>query len=386
MNQLVPLGAGAVPAAFQSYAGPDMAAAAQSGLQASFAVIGFKGRNWRLKYRGEEILIKDSTTGVPVPTLDVVIVGVSPNISKQWYDKKFTEGDDNAPDCFSINGMHPDPASPKKQCESCAVCPQNIWGSRVTDAGKKAKNCQDSRRVAVVPLQDIQNTDFGGPMMLRLPPTSLAGFASFAKELARFGAQPFMVHTQLGFDYDVAYPLITFKAAAWLNDEQAVDVKDAILDPQIERMLQEEVVEAKHDPAEPEASSALAAGGPPAAFAGQPVAQPGAQAAPAAGPVATAPVAQPAPPPVTPPAAPVATPAAPAAPVQAAPAAAKRSASPFGGGGAAPAQAAPAAPAAPVQAAAQPEQVAQAADVPSAQVVQQAPTDMEKAIDDLLAG
>lgn len=385
MNSIVPLRPGMVPAAFQSFANaPDMAAAAQAGLQASFGVIGFKGRNWRLKYRGEEILVKDER-GVPVPSLDVVIVGVSPNISKQWYDKKFTEGDDAAPDCFSVNGVHPDPASPKKQCESCAVCPQNIWGSRITDAGKKGKNCQDSRRVAVVPVADIVNADFGGAMMLRLPPTSLSGFASFNKELARFGAQPYMVNTQLGFDYDVAYPLITFKAVGWLDEAQAEMCKEALADPQIARMLEEEVAEAKHDPASAE-PSALAGGAPPAAFAQAQVDEAQAravaemerlkvqavvdarakadalaelQATAAAEAAAMAKAAKAA-----------ETPA---------PAAAPRKASPFATAGAstpAPAAAAPA----PVQAAAEP------VHAPTATVVQQAPTDMEAAIDALLAG
>lgn len=361
MNNIVPLRPGMVPAAFQSFTNaPDMAAAAQAGLQASFGVVGFKGRNWRLKYRGEEILIKDER-GVPVPSLDVVIVGVSPNISKQWYEKKFTEGDDAAPDCFSVNGVHPDPASPRKQCESCAVCPQNLWGSRITDAGKKAKNCQDSRRVAVVPVADIANTDFGGAMMLRLPPTSLTGFASFNKELARFGAQPYMVTTQLGFDYDVAYPLITFKAIGWLDEAQAEQTKEVLADPQVARMLEEEVAEATHDLAAVE-TSALAAGGPPAAFA-----QPQAVAQLEPSPPSPAPV-LPAP-----------------APVQAAPTptAAPRKTSPFAAAGTpAPTPAAPAP--APVQAAPAPEPVHTPAPTPT--VVQQAPTDMEAAIDALLAG
>jgi hypothetical protein len=351
-NQLVPLTGGAVPAAFASLGNvPDMAGAAQAGLQASFAVIGFRGKNWRLKYRGEEILVKDSVTGAPVPTLDVVIVGVSPAISKQWYDKKFTDGDDAAPDCFSVNGVHPDASSPKKQCESCAVCPQNIWGSRITEAGKKAKACQDSRRVAVVPLADIANADFGGPMMLRLPPTSLNGFAAFNKELARFGAQPFMVATQLGFDYELAYPLITFKVMRWLNDEEAPQSIEAFQDPSIERMLAGAVEEVTHDPAVE--TSALAQSAPPAAMAAA-VQQP-------------AVIVTPAP-----------TPAPTAAPAPAA--AVTKKTSPF----AQTAAPAPTAVTQVVQATTTATPVATPAAVPT--VVQQAPTDMEAAIDALLAG
>jgi hypothetical protein len=266
MNNIVPLRAGQMPAIFQGRANlPDMAKATGQGLAAAFCVIGYKGKNWRLKYRGEDVLVKDDK-GVPLPSLPVIIVGVSPAISKQWYDKKYAEGDNEAPDCFSINGIAPDPASPKIQSPSCAACPQNVWGSRINDNGKKAKSCQDSRRIAVVPLGDIENEGYGGPMMLRVPPMSLANLAKFGTDVQRFGAQPFMVATELGFDYDVAYPLIKFTALGWLDEAQAVAVAKAMEDPLIERMLETEAVEATADPVGE--ASALSSGGPAQAFTG----------------------------------------------------------------------------------------------------------------------
>ena len=270
MNALVPLAGNALPAAFASFSGPDMTAAAQANLQASFGVIGYKGKNWRIKYRGEEILVKDAR-GLPEAALEVVIVGVSPNISKAYYEKKWNEGDSGAPDCSSVNGVHPDAASPKKQCDSCAACPQNMWGSRVSDQGKKAKSCQDGRRIAVVPAADIANTDFGGPMLLSLPPMSLSNLSMFAKELGRLGGQPFMVATQLTFAPELAYPQIEFKALRWVTDEEAVIVKEMLDDPQIGRMLTEEI-EATEKPAQTEATSGLA-GGPPATFSAEALAE-----------------------------------------------------------------------------------------------------------------
>lgn len=352
MNQMVPLAGSALPAAFQSTAGlPDMNAAAQANLQASFAVVGYKGKNWRVRYRGEENLVMDSR-GVPDPVLDVVIVGISPQISKQFYDKRYSEGDDAAPDCFSVDGVTPDAASPKKQCEACAVCPQNSWGSRITEAGKKAKACQDSRRLAVVPRADIENDAFGGPMLLRVPPMSLANLAKYCADLAKFGAQPYMVQTRLSFDHQVAYPQVTFTGVGWLDDaDSQTQALEAIKDPQIDRMLTSEVIEA----AAPAEASPLA-GGPPAGF-GQPPA-----GTPTPPPAAAAPAPAPKPTPPTP------TPAA----AQAAPV---KKASPFN---TKPVAAEPAQTAQPVQQA-QPEPAAE----PTPQV-QSAPNDMASAIDDLL--
>lgn len=356
MNALVPL-AGGVPSVFASYTNlPDMNAAAQQGLTAAFAVIGYKGKNWRIKHRGEEEVVFDPN-GAPAPFLNVIIVGVSPNISKQFYDKKYTEGDDGAPDCFSIDGMKPDAASPKKQCATCAACPMNTWGSRITEAGKKAKACQDSRRIAVVPSGDILNEGYGGPMLLRIPPTSLNNLAAMTRELTRYGAQPFMVETQLGFDFNVAYPMLTFKPTGWVQDPAAAaQIHEVMQDPLIERMLQEPVTAASHDPeAQQHETSALATGGP-SAF------QQGAASA-----------AQPAPIHQSAPVAPAPAPA-PTAPAPAATRPAKTSA--FSRG---------AKPASAPTAAASPAQVQPTPVVEQpAHVVQQAPDDMESQIDALL--
>lgn len=382
MNALVPLTGGGMPSLFQTQAGnlPDMNTAAGQGLTSGFGVIGYKGRNWRIKHKGEEILLMDERR-VPIPVLEVVIVGISSAIAKQYYEKSYGEGDSESPDCFSTTGIAPDPVSPKPQHTACALCPNNRFGSKITDAGKKAKACQDSRRIAVVPSADIMNEDFGGPLLLRIPPMSLNNLAAYTKQLSQHGGQPYAVATALGFDYEVAYPLINFSAIRWLDDEQAGQVIQVINDPQIERMLNEGSDETAEAPAAP--AMAGLAGGAPAAGLAQAVAQAVAQ------PAAPAPIVQAAPAPV-----------APAAP---APAAVKRGA--FGAAPAPMAQA-PAAPAPVPQAAAAPAPVkrsafggaapaaapvtlaavgAVTAPAPAAvTVIQGAPTDMESAIDALL--
>jgi hypothetical protein len=217
-NAIVPV-AGRPPALFANRKS-SLNAAAMAGVQASFAVIGYKGRNWRIKYRGEENMVTDAR-GAPVPSLDVIIVGIAQVVAKQWYEKKYTEGDDDSPDCFSVDGIAPDPTSTKLQCSTCAVCPRAQWGSRITEDGRKGKACQDNRRIAVVPLGDPKNESYGGPMMLRIPPMSLNQLANYAQMLERKGASMEFVATRLGFNYDVSYPLITFEASSWLSDEQA---------------------------------------------------------------------------------------------------------------------------------------------------------------------
>ena len=235
-----------MPAHFNALAGnlPDMNSAANEGLSAGFAIIGYKGRNWRIKHRGNEVVVSTADAQgrqQPSAWLDVVIVGVSPAISKQYYAKRFAEGDDAAPDCFSTDGVQPDAASTAKQSTACSMCPQNVWGSRVNENGNKIKACQDARRIAVVPLGDIENASFGGPMMLRIPPMSLTNLADYARNLQRLGAQPYMVGTTLSFDQSVAYPLIQFAATGWLTPVEFALAQSAMEDPMVQRVLADTV-------------------------------------------------------------------------------------------------------------------------------------------------
>lgn len=234
-SSLIPLD-GSVPRAFGQRQRSGMLDAARAGVQSSFAVVGYKGRSWRLKYRGEEQLLRDGD-GRPMPDLDVVIVGVAPGISKIYYERSYVEGDDNPPDCFSLDGITPDANVPKRQNPTCGTCPKNAWGSRVTDAGKRAKACSDSRRLALVPLGDIANESLGGPMLLRIPPTSLPNLANYADFLTRKGADLPWVGTRLSFNADVAYPKIEFQALGFLDDAQAEATLAAMENPLIDRML-----------------------------------------------------------------------------------------------------------------------------------------------------
>jgi hypothetical protein len=307
MNALTPLRGGTIPAAFQSRTNlPDMTGAMQAGLSAGFAVIGYRGKTWRIKFRGEDKPILDGA-GRAMNDLNVVIVGVSDKISKQWYAKRYNEGDNEAPDCFSINGEHPDPASPHKQCDSCAACPQNIWGSRITEQNKKAKACQDSKRLAIVPWGDHHNTEYGGPMLLRLPPMSLANLSRYASELKRYGGQPFMAATRLSFDLDKAHPLIKFEAIGWLTDEEAIEINEVLDDPQIDRILHSELETTADPEGEEQVASALAGSAPASTFI--PPVQQAPEPAPAPAPQ---PVAPPPPPPAPEPAPPPPPPPAPA--------------------------------------------------------------------------
>lgn len=223
------------------------------GVGASFAIVSFRGKVWRIKYRGEEHNLVDPPAQPGYPpqpkaVLEAVLIYASPAISRIFYEKGYTEGSTEAPDCFSTNGVSPDPASPKVQCATCAACPRAVWGSKMTPTGKAGKQCNDSKRIAILPAGDLANETFGGPMLLRIPAASLGDMASYSSYLQSQGYPYFAVVTALSFDHNEAYPKLVFSAMRPLNDAEAQIVLAAQQNPQTIRMLSEAVDQVRHEP------------------------------------------------------------------------------------------------------------------------------------------
>lgn len=254
MNQLVQTDFGAVSKVALDYArqagGDDDLA---SGISAGFGVVSYRGKVWRIKHRGEERDVMRPDGDGPANSLEFVVVKSAPVISKIFYEEGYQEGSSAPPDCWSTDGIRPDPASPKKQCSTCAGCPQNAWGSKVTPAGKAGKACADSKRLAVVPLGDIANEAMGGPLLLRVPAASLQDLATYGKKMQGLGFPYFAIGTRIAFDTKEAYPKFVFSAIRTLTDEEVAQVIALRDDPQVARILNE-AVEAVH--AEPEGSKA----------------------------------------------------------------------------------------------------------------------------------
>ena len=221
---------------FQSH---DLAANSDlsEGVGQGYGVLSIKGSKWRIKFKGEEYPIVDPETGDPKPSLEAVLVKANPHLTKQYYEAKYEDGSTAAPDCYSLDGKKPAPEVQTPQHTNCATCPKNQFGSRISDNGKKAKACSDTRRVAVVPLSDLRNDSFGGPMLLRVPPSALRGLAEFSSLLQKRGYPYYSVAVRIGFDMDASHPLPTFKPIRPLTEEEAETVLELQGDDVTERVL-----------------------------------------------------------------------------------------------------------------------------------------------------
>lgn len=202
-----------------------------SGVRGGYSVVSIKGSRWHVKVGDETTTITDPSSGDPVGSLRLVLLKASPNVSKNFYEGGYEEGANEAPSCWSIDGVVPDPAA-DKQAKSCAGCPKNQFGSRITDAGKKVKACSDSRRLAVIPEGDFANEVYGGPMLLRVPASSLSNLSQFGKKMKNKGFPYNTIVTRASFDISVSFPKIEFNAVRPLTDDEADEIVGLLNNPE----------------------------------------------------------------------------------------------------------------------------------------------------------
>ena len=216
------------------------------GVQSSFPIISYKGKVWRIKKGGDEVPYLDRD-GDPIPSIEVVMVRAGARPSKTYYEKKYEEGMNEAPRCWSTDGLKPDSSVTDPIHPTCAACPKSQWGSAVTDQGKKSRACSDVRRVAVVFYNELQKKgDAAHVFLLRVPPASLNPLKDYAeKVLGPAQLDYFTLATRLGFDSQAAFPKMTFRVATsdgspkFLTEDELHIVEKMRDSEDVHRMLSE---------------------------------------------------------------------------------------------------------------------------------------------------
>lgn len=193
-----------------------LGAALTGGLSSSsdWPRISIKSSRFRIK-EGDTETVLESTS------LDIVVVGANPRLSKTWYSKQWDgNAEPTAPDCFSLDGISPDPESGNPQNDLCASCPHNAWGSKITPTGQQVKDCSDKKRLAVVDASDPS-----GPIyLLEVTPAALKGLNQYQKELSVRGIPPEIVKTRISFDTDASFPKLKFTFGGFLD----ADVQEVV--------------------------------------------------------------------------------------------------------------------------------------------------------------
>lgn len=204
------------------------------------SIVADKGRFIK-KQDGEEITITfpdndqnraAGIVGMPVPQLQGVILKAKPGKEKAWYATKYTPGQETvSPDCMSDDGIKPDPSSRLKQCDNCASCPQNVFGSGTDASGNpgKGKACSDKKVLAIYAA--------GAVYRFAIPPASLGAWDSYCNQLTTKGLPLPAVITVIGFEQgDTAYKL-TFAFGGMLAEAQLGKLIPLLDSPEVKEII-----------------------------------------------------------------------------------------------------------------------------------------------------
>ena len=233
-SQVIPFESASLPAFLQETFGltNDLLVSGGGG----YPTVSIKGKVFTLKRGDEKTLITDSNDE-PARSLEVVILKAGPagdKLSKVYYASGYTEGSDAKPLCYSNDGIAPGVNATEPQSKSCATCPKNIWGSHVSEDGKKGKACSDSKRLAIAPAGQVND-----PMLMRVPAASLKALTAFGQQLAKRGVPYQAVVAKIGFDYSVAHPALTFKPVGFVDESTLMEIKEVVESDLVKRICGE---------------------------------------------------------------------------------------------------------------------------------------------------
>lgn len=211
------------------------------GIGQSYGVIGYKGKVWSLRYRGEKHVMVRPDDGTPAAYVDVIILGQARHKSKSYYKKYDPAGgsEGERPICASADGIVPDLDVTAKQCDTCALCPRNVRKPDPT-TGQMVRECSDFKRLAVLTLPNVSKALLGEPLMepvfLRVPAGSLSSLAVLGETMANQGWHFSSFITRITFNPEKSWPEMVFRPLQGLTDNEAPIIKDLRMDPLVERI------------------------------------------------------------------------------------------------------------------------------------------------------
>lgn len=236
---------GMVPS--KAFAGLDPhAESLADGIGSSYGIVGYKGKVWSLRLRGETYTFTRPDDGSPAAFLDVIVLRAPPYKSKSFYPpNSYQDGQiGTRPLCSALDGETPDADIPNPQSNSCAVCPRNVF--KLSPDGRKTRDCSDYKRLAVLLLPSVSAALLGAalmePVFLRVPAASLNDLALLGEGMQAQGFHFSTFVTRIGFNPEKPHPQMTFRALQGLTDAEAPTVLGLREDPTATRITGEEEV------------------------------------------------------------------------------------------------------------------------------------------------
>lgn len=147
----------------------------------------------------------------PLPNNEMAVVILDSVLENVFYEGEYDPDVPQGPICFAFgredDGMAPHEKAASPQHEACTGCPMNEWGS--ADKGR-GKACRNVRRLGMIPagnfdkngrfeaIADVEHYEKASEAFMKLPVTSVKGFAAYVKRLASaLKRPPFGVFTRV---------------------------------------------------------------------------------------------------------------------------------------------------------------------------------------------
>jgi hypothetical protein len=213
----------------------------------------FPGKVWTVIIDGSKRpLMRTNQDGEEelIQTFDAIIIAYNENRGRAYYGgRAYDPNAENAPVCWSNDGVTSSPNSSERQSEKCNVCPQSIKGSRQTDQGKPAAACAVHRNLAIVP----KSRDLTAAPVLRLKIPQTSDFDGLNKEAQAKGMFAFTNYlnflkskqvpftysltTKIRFDNTKSYPKLWFSPGRWLSEEEMATCAEIAESPSLDDLL-----------------------------------------------------------------------------------------------------------------------------------------------------
>ena len=142
---------------------------------------------------------------------ELIICDAAPGLTKMFFSQPYKETEETVlPDCWSEDGIAPSPTIQGPIASKCGGCPKNLWGSKITPNGKKAKACTDYKKVVVM--------EPGVALFyeLRVPPGSLHEWSEYVKKASQKKVGLNQVVTRMTYDKNF---ILHFEPARWITEQ-----------------------------------------------------------------------------------------------------------------------------------------------------------------------
>jgi hypothetical protein len=133
--------------------------------------------------------------GQALPGNKVEVIVLASAFENAMFINKFDPNNIVPPLCFALSpdgeDMEPHDGAYKKQNETCLGCAQAEWGSDPNSPSGKGKMCKETRRLALIPADALdEGVGKAQIALLRVPVTSVNKWSSYVQTLAATAKRP----------------------------------------------------------------------------------------------------------------------------------------------------------------------------------------------------